>query len=101
MFITNYDILRARNAAGKLSFFAKIVIADFPKKRMLAGMGAVPQDRRGAGLVLPFSIEENLLIGASDLPPFNRNGFLDSSAVHLHGEQLMESFDIRAPGPLA
>ncbi|HYW82128.1 MAG TPA: heme ABC transporter ATP-binding protein, partial [Spirochaetia bacterium] len=49
----------------------------------------------------PFSIEENLLIGASDLPPFNRNGFLDSSAVHLHGEQLMESFDIRAPGPLA
>ncbi|MGB8369835.1 MAG: hypothetical protein ACLPYZ_01555 [Limisphaerales bacterium] len=30
LFITNYDILRARNAAGKLSFFAKIVIADFP-----------------------------------------------------------------------
>ena len=30
LFITNYDILRARNVAGKPSFFAKIVIADFP-----------------------------------------------------------------------
>ena len=39
------------------------------KKRMLAGMGTVPQDRRGAGLVLPLTIEENLLLGASDSPP--------------------------------
>jgi hypothetical protein len=30
LFITNCDILRAGNVAGKLSFFAKIVIADFP-----------------------------------------------------------------------
>ena len=35
LFITNYDILRARNVAGKLSFFAKIVIADFPFARMV------------------------------------------------------------------
>jgi hypothetical protein len=34
LFITNYDILRARNVAGKLSFFAKIVINDFPFARM-------------------------------------------------------------------
>jgi hypothetical protein len=34
LFITNYDILRARNVAGKLSFFAKIVIDDFPFARM-------------------------------------------------------------------
>lgn len=71
------------------------------KKRIMAGMGTVPQDRRGAGLVLPFSIEENLLIGASDLPPFNRRGFLDFSAVRRNGEKLMESFDIRAPGAAA
>jgi ABC-type uncharacterized transport system ATPase subunit len=71
------------------------------KKRMRAGMGTVPQDRRGAGLVLPFSVEENLLIGASDLPPFNRNGFLDFSEVRRNGEKLMESFDIRAAGGAA
>ena len=71
------------------------------KKRMRAGMGTVPQDRRGAGLILPFTIEENLLIGASDLAPFNRNGFLDFSAVHKHGVTLMERFDIRASGAAA
>jgi hypothetical protein len=34
LFITNYDILRASNVAGKPSFFAKIVIIDFPFARM-------------------------------------------------------------------
>ena len=71
------------------------------KKRIRAGMGTVPQDRRGAGLVLPFSIEENLLIGSSDLPPFNKRGFLDFRAVRRHGEQLMETFDIRGAGAAA
>jgi hypothetical protein len=30
LLITNYGILRAGNVAGKLSFFATIVIGDFP-----------------------------------------------------------------------
>ncbi len=81
---------------GTLVFKGKDISRWSVKKRMLAGMGTVPQDRRGAGLVLPLTIEENLLLGASDLPPFNRNGFLDLSAVHSHGEKLMERFDIRA-----
>ncbi|MGA2281320.1 MAG: hypothetical protein ABSG80_13575 [Verrucomicrobiota bacterium] len=34
LFITNCDILRAGNVAGKPSFFAKIVINDFPFARM-------------------------------------------------------------------
>ncbi len=83
---------------GTLVFKGKDISRWGVKRRILAGMGTVPQDRRGAGLVLPFSIEENLLIGASDLPPFNRRGFLDFSAVRRNGEKLMESFDIRASG---
>jgi hypothetical protein len=34
LFITNHYILRAENVAGKPSFFAKIVIYDFPFARM-------------------------------------------------------------------
>jgi hypothetical protein len=30
LFITNYDILRAGDVAGKPSFFAKIAVNDFP-----------------------------------------------------------------------
>ena len=84
--------------SGELMFRDQDISRWSVKKRMLAGMGSVPQDRRGAGLVLPFSIEENLLIGASDQPPFNRAGFLDTAAIHTYGQKLMESFDIRASG---
>jgi hypothetical protein len=34
LLITNCDILQTRNVVGKLSFFAKIVIDDFPFARM-------------------------------------------------------------------
>jgi general nucleoside transport system ATP-binding protein len=86
---------------GALIFKGEDISRLSVNRRLLAGMGAVPQDRRGAGLVLPFSIEENLLMGASDLPPFSRKGLLNFSAIRRHGEQLMKSFDIRAAGPAA
>src|SRR5208283_1570039 len=69
------------------------------RRRMDAGMGYVPQDRRGSGLVLPFTVAENLALGWSDFPPLSRNGLIDSVALTNHGTRLMEAFDIRAEGP--
>jgi simple sugar transport system ATP-binding protein len=68
---------------------------------MEAGMGYVPQDRRGAGLVLPFSVEENLALGRSDAPPVSRRGFLQLPALRSLAIRLMEGYDIRAEGPSA
>ena len=50
------------------------------RRRMDAGMGYVPQDRRVSGLVLPFTVAENLALGWSDFPPLSRNGLIDSIA---------------------
>lgn len=86
---------------GKLLFKGRDASRWSVRKRMREGMGTVPQDRRGEGLVLPFSIEENLLIGSSDSPEFNRGGFLDFRAVRRRGERLMKSFDIRGTGAAA
>ena len=64
-------------------------------------MGYVPQDRRGSALVLPFSVEENLVLGRTDRPPLSRAGFLDFAALRARSEGLMKDYDIRATGPEA
>jgi simple sugar transport system ATP-binding protein len=71
------------------------------KTRMGKGMGYVPQDRRGSALVMPFSVEENLVLGRTDNRPLSRFGFLDFRALRSRSEDLMREYDIRASGPEA
>jgi simple sugar transport system ATP-binding protein len=72
-----------------------------PRRRMAAGIGYVPQDRRGSGLVLPFTVEENLALGRSDQAPISRHGFIDFRVLRAQARRLMENYDIRTSGPQA
>ena len=89
----------AQPESGRILFNGNDVTRWSVRRRMEAGMGYVPQDRRGSGLILPFTVEENLVLGGSDRPPLSRGGFLDASAIRANGRRLMEAYDIRAEGP--
>jgi ABC-type uncharacterized transport system ATPase subunit len=62
-----------------------------------AGMSYIPEDRHHRGLVLPFSLTENVLLGNCDEPPFSRGGLIDYEASTEITRELMAKFDIRAP----
>jgi len=85
--------------AGRVLFKGTDVARWDVRRRMEAGIGYIPQDRRGSGLVLPFSVEENLALGRSGRPPLSRGGFLDFAAMREQSERLMAGYDIRAAGP--
>lgn len=87
--------------SGKILFKGEDVSRWSVRRRMDAGMGYVPQDRRVSGLVLPFSVEENLALGRSDRPPLSRHGFMKFAALRAQALQLMENYDIRTSGPEA
>ena len=89
----------AQPESGRILFNGNDVTRWNVRRRMEAGMGYVPQDRRGSGLILPFTVEENLALGGSDRPPLSRAGFLDAAAIRANGRRLMEAYDIRAEGP--
>ena len=65
------------------------------KKRIEQGIGYIPQDRQRDGLVLPFSIAENLQLREVSKAPFSRYGWLDKGAAKKHALKLVEEFDIR------
>ena len=62
------------------------------------GLGLIPEDRHRDGLVLDYSIAENLILGMHYIEPFAKHQVLQFPAIHKNAEKLRVDFDIRSPG---
>jgi simple sugar transport system ATP-binding protein len=63
-----------------------------------AGVSHIPEDRRGAGLVLNYSIADNLIFGRQRQPAFSWRGvILRLPAIAEWAKQLVGQFDVRTP----
>jgi ABC-type uncharacterized transport system ATPase subunit len=72
------------------------------RARILSGMAHIPEDRQRRGLVLDYSMEDNLILEIYGMEPYSRRGFLNRKAIRTHADKLMDDFDVRAgEGPLA
>jgi simple sugar transport system ATP-binding protein len=66
------------------------------------GVGHIPEDRRGAGLVLNYSVADNLVLGREHSTLFSWQGIvLRIKAIFDWARRLIKEFDIRTPGPEA
>ncbi|NEU73584.1 ABC transporter ATP-binding protein [Hassallia byssoidea VB512170] len=61
-------------------------------------IGYIPEDRQKIGLVLQFSIAQNLILKAFKKLPFSRRFLLQKEAIKNHAKSAMQEFDIRATG---
>ncbi|CQR73553.1 Galactose/methyl galactoside import ATP-binding protein MglA [Sporomusa ovata DSM 2662] len=66
------------------------------KERIDAGLAHVPEDRQKRGLVLNYSLEDNLVLEVYDRPPFSQNCVLNRPAVRHYATEIMQYFDVRA-----
>jgi ABC-type uncharacterized transport system ATPase subunit len=64
-----------------------------------AGMGHIPEDRQRRGLVLEFSLAENVVLHDYDKQPYSRLGWLYPSRLISHARDLLKQFDVRGGGP--
>lgn len=63
------------------------------------GLGYIPEDRHRDGLVLDFSIAENIALGQHHNKQFKKNRFIQNKTQMLKiANQLREDFDIRCGG---
>ena len=67
-----------------------------------AGIGHIPEDRRGAGLVLNYSVADNLILGRQRSRLFSWDGLiLRLKSILSWALRLIKEFDIRTPSPKA
>jgi general nucleoside transport system ATP-binding protein len=64
-----------------------------------AGVGHIPEDRHRRGLVLPFSLTENLALHAYRHAPNSRRGLLNLRAMVARTRKLLAEFDVRGGTP--
>ena len=72
------------------------------RKRNTSGMSHIPEDRHKHGLVLDYSLENNLVLQTYFLPEFtSKSGFLRKDNIRHYAEKLIEEFDVRSgQGPV-
>jgi len=77
------------------------VSRDGPRRTRAGGVCYVPEDRRREGLVLAFTVADNLILGKQAGPPYATFGVLDPQVIEREGALLAREFDVRPPNPLA
>ena len=77
-------------------------LRDASAREMLdAGVGHIPEDRQRRGLVLEFSIAENIALHDYAKPPSAKWGWLFPNRLLTRAAHLIREFDVRGGGPLA
>ena len=72
------------------------------RKRSVLGISHIPEDRHKHGLVLDYTLEDNLVLQRYFEPEFtNKAGFLRRDNIRGYAERLIEDYDIRSgQGPV-
>ncbi len=82
--------------SGKVYLREKDITGTPVRNRIESGIASIPEDRHKHGLVLDFTVEDNLVLKSFHQAPYSRNGLLNRDVIHQHAEQLIEDFDVRA-----
>ncbi|MGH2447105.1 MAG: ABC transporter ATP-binding protein, partial [Chloroflexota bacterium] len=94
---TNILSRAGRPTGPKRAFWRSLAMKTAPKRVREAGVAYVPEDRRERGLVLSYSVSDNLILGMQGKPRFSRLGVLNLGAVRSWGRELVARFDVRPP----
>lgn len=69
-----------------------------PRDILDAKVAHVPEDRQHDGLVLSFSVADNLILNTYAKPPFTKGFSMQESVIREAARQRVQEFDVRTPG---
>ncbi|WP_315079752.1 ABC transporter ATP-binding protein [uncultured Clostridium sp.] len=82
--------------SGKVYFEGKDITDMSIRKRIDSGIAHIPEDRQKRGLVLDYTIEDNIVLEIYGRKPFSKHGLLNREAIHNYAEKIIEEFDVRS-----
>jgi ABC-type uncharacterized transport system ATPase subunit len=85
--------------SGKIVLAGTDVSGRPPRPITEAGMGHIPEDRQRHGLVLSYTVADNMVLCSYYLPPFARGPLLQQQEVDANARELIKEYDVRTPSP--
>ena len=88
-------------SAGHITLCGQDISHSNIRRRGQAGMSHIPEDRHKHGLVLDFSLEDNLVLQRYMESPYQKGGFIQRGPIRRFAEELIRKFDVRSgQGPI-
>ncbi len=81
--------------SGNIIFSGHDITNHSPKEIIDIGLGHIPEDRHARGVVLDFSVAENIALIEFEKKPFTQRGIYRPNEVRRVTDDLQEKFDIR------
>ena len=76
-------------------------ITHAPIRSRSENMSHIPEDRHKHGLILDFTLEENMVLQRFREPQFEKGGFIRFDAVRDYAQRLIQQYDVRSgQGPV-
>ncbi len=86
-------------ACGEVLLDGAPITGETPRAIMARGVGHIPADRIHEGLIMEFSVAENLILGRQAAWPRRWGLFLDRQAMLKFARECISSFEIATPSP--
>lgn len=87
---TNADV------KGRITLCGQDITKAPIRKRSKTGMSHIPEDRHKYGLVLDYTLEQNMVLQRYWQEEFQKGGFIKFKAVEDYSEKLIEKYDVRS-----
>jgi simple sugar transport system ATP-binding protein len=84
--------------SGTVVLGSRDVTTCTPRELHQMGVSHIPEDRQGSGLVLDFTVAENVILDSYYERPFSRGLRMDWGATRDTAERLVSQYDVRTPG---
>ncbi len=68
-----------------------------PRRITELDVAHIPEDREKHGLVMPYSVAENMVLNRYYRNPFSKNAIMNRQAIAENGAKLVKQFDVRTP----
>lgn len=81
---------------GKVFINGKDITHEHIRQKTESGIGHIPEDRHKHGLVLDYSLEDNIALQTYYQKPFSNNGIINRAEVRKQAETVIERFDVRS-----
>ncbi len=86
----------APHANSKITLGGVDITKKSIRERSKAGMSHVPEDRHKHGLVLDYTLEQNIVLQRYWEPQFQKNQFIKTKEVSAYSQMLIDKYDVRS-----
>ena len=83
-------------SSGKLTLNGHDITKASIRQRSKDGMSHIPEDRHKHGLILDYTLEQNMVLQRYWQPEFQKHGIIRFDKVREYSDRLIEQYDVRS-----